>query len=56
MGDLADDDRQHGMGVVVEYAGAKGKAEWIAPPSYRWNYGLFAKPGQALIHRTKPSR
>jgi FtsP/CotA-like multicopper oxidase with cupredoxin domain len=45
MGDLADDDRQHGMGIVVEYAGAKGKAEWIAPPSYRWNYGLFAKPG-----------
>jgi FtsP/CotA-like multicopper oxidase with cupredoxin domain len=43
MGDLADDDRQHGMGIVVEYAGAKGKAEWIAPPSYRWNYGLFAK-------------
>jgi FtsP/CotA-like multicopper oxidase with cupredoxin domain len=45
MGDLADDDRQHGMGIVVEYAGAKGKAEWFAPPSYRWNYGLFAKPG-----------
>ncbi len=39
MGDLADDDREHGMGIVVEYAGAKGKAEWIAAPSYRWNYG-----------------
>jgi FtsP/CotA-like multicopper oxidase with cupredoxin domain len=24
MGDLADDDRKHGMGIVVEYAGAKG--------------------------------
>jgi FtsP/CotA-like multicopper oxidase with cupredoxin domain len=45
MGDLADDDRQHGMGIVVEYAGAKGKAEWIATPSSRWNYGLFAKLG-----------
>ena len=45
MGDLADDDRQHGMGIVIEYAGAKGKAEWIAPPPHRWNYGLFAKPG-----------
>jgi FtsP/CotA-like multicopper oxidase with cupredoxin domain len=45
MGDLADDDRRHGMGTVVEYAGAKGKAQWIAPPPYRWNYGLFAKPG-----------
>jgi FtsP/CotA-like multicopper oxidase with cupredoxin domain len=45
MGDLADDDRQHGMGIVVEYAGAKGKAEWIAPRPYRWNYRLFAKSG-----------
>ena len=25
MGDLADDDRGHGMGIVVEYAGHKGK-------------------------------
>ena len=26
MGDLADDDRGHGMGIVVEYAGAQGQA------------------------------
>jgi FtsP/CotA-like multicopper oxidase with cupredoxin domain len=45
MGDLADDDRRHGMGIVVEYAGFKGKGQWIAPPSSRWNYGIFAKPG-----------
>jgi len=45
MGDLADDDRRHGMGIVVEYAGSSGKAQWIAPPHYRWNYALFAKPG-----------
>jgi FtsP/CotA-like multicopper oxidase with cupredoxin domain len=45
MGDLADDDRHHGMGVIVEYAGAKGKGQWIAPPPHRWNYALFAKPG-----------
>jgi FtsP/CotA-like multicopper oxidase with cupredoxin domain len=45
MGDLADDDRQHGMGIVVEYAGAKGKAQWAAPPPYRWNYAHFARPG-----------
>ena len=49
MGDLDDDDRRHGMGIVVEYAGAKGKgqagkAQWIAPPPHRWNYALFAKP------------
>src|SRR5271157_5983291 len=47
MGDLADDDRHHGMGIVVEYAGSKGKGQWIAPPPYRWNYGVFGKLGAA---------
>jgi len=45
MGDLADDDRRHGMGVVVEYAGATGKAQWNAPLPFRWNYARFAEPG-----------
>ncbi len=45
MGDTADDDRRHGMGIVVEYAGHAGKAQWIAPPKSRWNYAQFAKPG-----------
>jgi FtsP/CotA-like multicopper oxidase with cupredoxin domain len=45
MGDLADDDRRHGMGIVVEYAGQKGKAQWTAPPPSRWNYARFAKAG-----------
>lgn len=45
MGDLSDDDRRHGMGVVVEYAGRTGKAQWITPPPYRWNYTRFSKPG-----------
>jgi FtsP/CotA-like multicopper oxidase with cupredoxin domain len=45
IGDLADDDRRHGMGIVVEYAGRTGKPQWIAPPPFRWNYARFAKPG-----------
>jgi FtsP/CotA-like multicopper oxidase with cupredoxin domain len=45
MGDLADDDRHHGMGVVVEYAGAKGKPQWIAPPPFHWSYARFGKAG-----------
>jgi FtsP/CotA-like multicopper oxidase with cupredoxin domain len=45
MGDLDNDDRRHGMGIVVEYAGSKGKAEWIAPPPFKWNYMRFAKAG-----------
>src|SRR6266478_4030439 len=45
LGDLADDDRRHGMGIAVEYAGRTGKGQWIAPPPFKWNYARFAKPG-----------
>ena len=41
MGDLADDDRGHGMGVVIEYAGAKGKPSWAKPKPFRWDYARF---------------
>ena len=45
MGDLDDDDRHHGMGIVIEYAGQKGKGEWVKLVSHHWNYLNFAKPG-----------
>jgi FtsP/CotA-like multicopper oxidase with cupredoxin domain len=45
MGDLGDDDRRHGMGIVVEYAGRAGKAQWVAPSPYRWSYARFANVG-----------
>jgi len=47
MGDLADDDRKRGMGIVVEYAGAKGKPQWTKPKPYRWDYTLFGNSGAA---------
>jgi FtsP/CotA-like multicopper oxidase with cupredoxin domain len=48
MGDMADDDRHHGMGIVVEYGGRKGKPQWLAPPPYRWNYAHFGNPQAAV--------
>jgi FtsP/CotA-like multicopper oxidase with cupredoxin domain len=45
MGDLDNDDRRHGMGIVVEYAGRIGKPVWLAPPPFRWDYTRFAKAG-----------
>jgi FtsP/CotA-like multicopper oxidase with cupredoxin domain len=45
LGDLADDDRGHGMGIVVEYAGAKGKPQWSKPKPFKWDYSQFGKPG-----------
>jgi len=45
MGDLSDDDRHHGMGIVVEYAGAQGRPQWIAPKPFRWNYAHLGRAG-----------
>ena len=47
LGDMADDDRQHGMGIVVEYAGQSGKPQWVAPKPFPWNYAKFGDPGRA---------
>jgi len=43
LGDLADDDRRHGMGIVVEYAGQRGKPQWVKPTPFRWDYTRFGK-------------
>ncbi|PYD80305.1 copper oxidase [Komagataeibacter oboediens] len=43
MGDLADDDRRRGMGVVVAYAGQTGRPWWIAPRPARWDYARFGR-------------
>ncbi len=47
LGDLADDDRRHGMGVVIEYAGHKGKPHWVKPRPFRWDYAQFGKSNAA---------
>jgi FtsP/CotA-like multicopper oxidase with cupredoxin domain len=46
LGDLSDDDRRAGMGVVVEYGGRTGNPRWAPPPPFRWDYRLFAAPEQ----------
>jgi FtsP/CotA-like multicopper oxidase with cupredoxin domain len=43
MGDMSDDDRRHGMGVVVEYGGHSGKPQWITPHPFHWNYARFGQ-------------
>lgn len=44
LGDTDDDDRNRGMGIVVEYAGRKGEAQWIKPKPSTWDYRRFALP------------
>src|ERR1022692_2370970 len=47
LGTPHDDDRQNGMGIVVEYAGKSGKPRWIKPPKALWNYTVFGETRQA---------
>jgi FtsP/CotA-like multicopper oxidase with cupredoxin domain len=49
LGDLDNDDRSHGMGIVVEYSNAKNKPRWVAPTAFKWNYARFAKPGAPTL-------
>jgi FtsP/CotA-like multicopper oxidase with cupredoxin domain len=44
LGDLADSDRQAGMGIVVEYAGRTGDPQWAPPPPFKWDYRRFSAP------------
>ena len=44
LGDLSDDDRKNGMGIVVEYSGRKGAPQWARPKRFRWDYTIFGKP------------
>jgi len=48
LGDTANDDREHGMGIVVEYSGQKGKPQWAAPKPFHWNYAQFGNAGAAV--------
>lgn len=41
LGTPKDDDRNNGLGIVVEYAGHSGSARWIPPPKERWDYTIF---------------
>jgi FtsP/CotA-like multicopper oxidase with cupredoxin domain len=43
LGTTNDEDREGGMGVVVEYAGQNGAAQWVAAPKIAWDYTLFGE-------------
>ena len=45
LGDLSDDDRGHGMGIVVEYADRRGEPQWRTPESFKWDYRRFTVTG-----------
>jgi FtsP/CotA-like multicopper oxidase with cupredoxin domain len=46
-GSTKDDDRNMGMGVVIEYANRGGEPQWIAPPDVAWDYAAFGRSAPA---------
>ncbi len=44
LGDTDDRNRKAGMGIVVEYAGRPGPAQWTPPPPEIWDYTAFGRP------------
>ncbi|MDB6008195.1 MAG: multicopper oxidase, type 2 [Gammaproteobacteria bacterium] len=54
LGDLDNDDRKGGMGIVVEYAGHTGKPKWETPTRFLWDYTAFghSAPTAAAVDAT----
>jgi hypothetical protein len=46
-GSTDDEDRNMGMGVVVEYANRSGEPRWTAPASKTWDYTAFGKAARS---------
>jgi FtsP/CotA-like multicopper oxidase with cupredoxin domain len=44
LGATDDHDREHGMGIVIEYSGQGGQPRWTPPSTERWDYRLFGNP------------
>ncbi len=42
-GSTDDEDRNMGMGVVIEYANRQGEPQWISPAKIAWDYTAFAR-------------
>lgn len=42
LGDTRTAQRDAGMAIAVEYAGASGAPRWLPPPPFTWDYGTFA--------------
>jgi FtsP/CotA-like multicopper oxidase with cupredoxin domain len=41
LGSIRDDERNMGLGVVVEYANQRGAPQWKAPLNSAWDYTIF---------------
>jgi FtsP/CotA-like multicopper oxidase with cupredoxin domain len=44
LGELDEQMRNQGMGIVVEYANRKDAPQWAAPENATWDYKIFGSP------------
>jgi FtsP/CotA-like multicopper oxidase with cupredoxin domain len=49
LGSTNDDDRNMGMGIVVEYVDRGGDPRWIKPRDVAWDYAAFARDEPAPL-------
>ncbi len=49
LGEINNEDRGRGMGIVIEYAGSAGPPQWKAPKPFRWDYRRFAKDERGTL-------
>jgi FtsP/CotA-like multicopper oxidase with cupredoxin domain len=47
-GSTDDDDRNMGMGVVVEYENRSGEPRWAPPQKAKWDYTMFGRTDTAV--------
>jgi len=43
LGEMNDESRNKGLGIVVEYANHHEAPQWIAPPNTPWDYSIFGR-------------
>ncbi len=56
LGELEDEIRRDGLGVVVEYAGQTGAARWVPPAVERWDYTIFGASATPSTSGALPER
>ncbi len=52
LGATDDHDREHGMGIAIEYAGQSGEPRWTPPSDERWDYTVFGGAGKPGVPST----
>lgn len=56
LGATDDHDREHGMGIVIEYAGQSGQPRWVTPASEPWDYKVFGSGPKPESRENAPAR